>query len=859
MPSRALTLLALLAVCGLPAIAQDCALRIDPASASSHFTVADFTEPDPDQFTFEFWFRAQSGANGDTDQYIARHSTAWSARWDPSTGDGTEGVIRVVFATRAPDSRIITMQTQDLVEREWHHIAVRWDNVAGEARIFVNGSSNSFIAVRVGERLVDQGGTALLSVGSQNAGTRIFDGRIDELRIWNRFVSRGEIRDNMHRSIRRARELVACWPFDGNYTEAVLGRTATLIDPQAGSPPAWANGEICAGLSAYPGTYTDFVQTSGVDGVLTTDGDKPVRAGDNFTLQVTPPRTGLDGIVTFWGFQVRPATNAAPQPSNIPALWIDPNQSYELVDVTGITTAGVTLNATIPAGSGAEVWSQAIAFAPFHPDGYVTTDAHRVILPSDVYVSASAGSSGGAGTAGDPLRTIEDGYALAKSFGSATLFIEAGTYSESPVFDHRISVFGGYQRNGSTWTAPASPGASTAEASRILTNQGGLRIRDIQASTTISGLWVIGANGVAGTGNVADIAAFGADVRNCSDALLISDCRFTAGRGADGTDGVRGANDAQGGSSGSNGQDGVPTTTRRSRDGGSGGGGFVQGGSGGRGGAALSSTGAFRADDGRRGNNGGGCNNGGAGGSRSSCGEAGDGNDGGNGSDGNNGSNGQAATSRGGVATVEGGWEPGVSTRGTRGGNGCGGGGGGGGGGAYCVSFGTWYSGGGGGGGGGGAQGGRGGGAGTEGGPSIAVWLFDASPTFARCHFTSGLGGDGGNGADGRPGGRGGSGGGGGNDRGIITQLSVLRSGKGGDGGRGGDGGPGGGGGGAHGGDSWCVLMAGTSAPIGLTDPSQTFNPGTAGLGGMGGARGDGNGSGGGDGQNGRRGQTGSL
>jgi hypothetical protein len=132
-------------------------------------------------------------------------------------------------------------------------------------------------------------------------------------------------------------------------------------------------------------------------------------------------------------------------------------------------------------------------------------------------------------------------------------------------------------------------------------------------------------------------------------------------------------------------------------------------------------------------------------------------------------------------------------------------GGGGTGGNDYCDSYGSA--------GGGGGSGGCGGTAatgGTGGGASVAVFLWNSSPTFSDVTVVSGTGGGGG---DGGVGGSGGSGayGGGAFDGGCSEQDD---GGCGGYGGRGGDGGRGGHGGGGGGGPSVGLVQGGSSAPV---------------------------------------------
>jgi hypothetical protein len=104
--------------------------------------------------------------------------------------------------------------TQSLPRREWHHVAMAWgpDPAGGKLMtVYLDG-------VRVNQRAFQFRGTSLapLFVGAMNRGRAVqhANGRVDELKIYNRALTDGEIRDSY-------RMLAHWWPGDGSAADQV--------------------------------------------------------------------------------------------------------------------------------------------------------------------------------------------------------------------------------------------------------------------------------------------------------------------------------------------------------------------------------------------------------------------------------------------------------------------------------------------------------------------------------------------------------------------------------------------------------------------------------------------------------------
>ncbi|MBK6734503.1 MAG: PKD domain-containing protein [bacterium] len=429
----------------------------------------------------------------------------------------------------------------------------------------------------------------------------------------------------------------------------------------------------------------------------------------------------------------------------------------------------------------------------------------RFTAVEDIYVSAATGSDINPGSRIAPVATITRGFDLAQEAGKPLVLIAAGSYNESVVLRDSVSVIGGL--DGSDWTR------SAGDRSTVLATSAAVPHLNV-SSATITGLAF-----VAPAATLPGAPSIGLWLASCVD-LTFNDCAFTSGAGADGA-AISAAGNGNAGATGNPGQNGSPNNS----GGGAGGSGAATYGTGGSGG-----TGGFNGNGSTGATASGGANGGTGGLAANSCAAFGvTGGNGNPGSSGNPGSNGSGTPST--VGSVFGiSWVSSNGGNGTTGFPGFGGGGGGGGGSGYDQTLSCSAGrGGGGGGGGGGGQAGNGAQGGDGGGASLAVFLYNSSPTFsADCVFTSGHGGDGSAGGNGGQGGAGGTGGSGG--------AGADHSGGGGFGGVGGAGGGGGGGQGGPGGPSICLYKAGTSAPVLMGAPSMAT--GLAGNGGSGGLRG---------------------
>jgi Leucine-rich repeat (LRR) protein/Ca2+-binding EF-hand superfamily protein len=150
----------------------------------------------------------------------------------------------------------------------WNHIAVTFDNI-GNGIFYINGVQSGTFTLSINPHVGNIG-----RIGSADGG-EVFNGDIDELRIWNTAQSLGNIRDNMCKKlIGNEANLLSYFRFDeasGNITEN-KAQNSTLDGTLVNAPTQVFSGAAVGDVSAYrytsPGTagLADFSAFFGTGG-----------------------------------------------------------------------------------------------------------------------------------------------------------------------------------------------------------------------------------------------------------------------------------------------------------------------------------------------------------------------------------------------------------------------------------------------------------------------------------------------------------------------------------------------------------------------------------------------------------------
>jgi hypothetical protein len=130
-----------------------------------------------------------------------------------------------------------------LTANRWYHVAAVNSN--GTRRLWLNGVEQPLSGIPVDV----QANTNVLTIGVDYlASPRYFDGRLDEVRIWNVVRSEAEIQDNMHKQLTGTESgLVAYYTFNTNSGTVLPDLTTSGLDGTLINGPVWTDGTFpCA-------------------------------------------------------------------------------------------------------------------------------------------------------------------------------------------------------------------------------------------------------------------------------------------------------------------------------------------------------------------------------------------------------------------------------------------------------------------------------------------------------------------------------------------------------------------------------------------------------------------------------------
>ena len=116
--------------------------------------------------------------------------------------------------------------TAALPANTWSHLATTWDG--GTLRLYVNGTQVASKAVP-GTMTISAGP---LAIGGSSALNEFFSGRVDEVRVYNRALTAGELATYLRRQFRVEVEDVQAETQDGqrNYQNLVIDRGGVQVD-----------------------------------------------------------------------------------------------------------------------------------------------------------------------------------------------------------------------------------------------------------------------------------------------------------------------------------------------------------------------------------------------------------------------------------------------------------------------------------------------------------------------------------------------------------------------------------------------------------------------------------------------------
>lgn len=132
----------------------------------------------------------------------------------------------------------------DIIDGQWHHIAMVADQAANRVSIYVDGMEQEIVYDNYGTTWPNvMNGTDILIMNDivlTDPALNHSEGRIDEVRLWNTARTRRQIRDDMYIPLDGAEmNLIGYWRFDENAGSYVTDASGNLNDALLYGAPAW--------------------------------------------------------------------------------------------------------------------------------------------------------------------------------------------------------------------------------------------------------------------------------------------------------------------------------------------------------------------------------------------------------------------------------------------------------------------------------------------------------------------------------------------------------------------------------------------------------------------------------------------
>jgi CubicO group peptidase (beta-lactamase class C family) len=192
-----------------------------------------------DAITLEAWIRPDTiSSTADQNRIVSKNSNVelMISTGDTGCSDRTNGHVQWRTTIAGSNKRICG---GTLVPGVWHHLAATYDGA--QVALYVNGALVAS-APRVGPITPNN---AALALGNHPTNTRAYDGALDEVRVWNRALTQGEIQAQMNLDLAGSEVGLVAWyrldegagqtAFDGTL-QGNHGRLGSTTDADSWDP-----------------------------------------------------------------------------------------------------------------------------------------------------------------------------------------------------------------------------------------------------------------------------------------------------------------------------------------------------------------------------------------------------------------------------------------------------------------------------------------------------------------------------------------------------------------------------------------------------------------------------------------------
>jgi glycerophosphoryl diester phosphodiesterase len=140
-------------------------------------------------YTASAWFKPESIASSDR-QFILETSGSWAISVELAAQTG-----HLKYSIQTNGTSVIAESTSVPIQNTWNHVAVTYDQATGASALYLNGVEVTDFTPNPKETATGSlTSTNGLHIGTyRDANARFFKGSIDEVGVWNRVLTTGEL------------------------------------------------------------------------------------------------------------------------------------------------------------------------------------------------------------------------------------------------------------------------------------------------------------------------------------------------------------------------------------------------------------------------------------------------------------------------------------------------------------------------------------------------------------------------------------------------------------------------------------------------------------------------------------------
>ena len=244
-------------------------------------------------FTFSGWFNRDIFTTDDTILAKSNGQTAADTGYNVYIDDTTD---KLTFVANDGTDQYKLESVSTFTATGWHHYSVVWDESgATQTKLYINGVSEAATATGTFANVNTLVNAVAFRLGAESDAGNPFDGKLDEIRLYNRALSVDEVAQLYHLSMPTATDtgLKGYWSFNG---QDMLSSTTTADRSGAGN-----TGTLTGGPTRSIGKLGQALSFDGSDDYVSLGSATSIKFGSgDFTYAIWMKTSGTgDNSIVF--------------------------------------------------------------------------------------------------------------------------------------------------------------------------------------------------------------------------------------------------------------------------------------------------------------------------------------------------------------------------------------------------------------------------------------------------------------------------------------------------------------------------------------------------------------------------------